>query len=176
MDAYPTLLRPVGQETASFPIWWGRVSRHFSTVPRNVGRQWLWRHWGLSSWYWLPSAGAHFKLVKVDQECVLRLSALNFPPHEMLSHGVDMLRLASRSNKNYYYPLAGFMNRHKCWPCPPIVLSRRYPVPGDTGVNDAPYILVEGHQRVCIAKALASGSELAPTLPVWLLEYGPIDR
>ena len=52
MDDYPEHLSPGIQNNGSkkemFEDWWKRVQSHFSNVPEEAARHWLYEHWGHS--------------------------------------------------------------------------------------------------------------------------------
>jgi hypothetical protein len=174
MDDYPETLGPLVPapfQKEPFPTWWARAQSHFAIVPRNVARQWLWRHWGQSEYGWLPTRGAHFALQVWSPSEVYSLAVHRVESNERWAKwGSDMLKRADLP-KNQRYPLYSIMKRRKRWPTPPIVLDNRIPIESPCSDLPAAFVLVEGHQRTAIAKALAQRGQLARDLPVWVLSY-----
>jgi hypothetical protein len=167
VDNYPTQYRPLNDqsfEKEPFQAWWQRVGHAFPTVPKNVARQWLWRHWDLSRWGWLPSSTATFTIQMLQPSDVKAVVAWRYPEAKMIEMGRHLL--------SQRFSVASIMARRRRWPAPPILLSRTDPVPGEPwpdipiGLN-----LVEGHRRMEMAKALAADDLLEPNLPIWIIRY-----
>jgi hypothetical protein len=168
MDGCPERFAPrnlwINQEP--FPQWWSRIGKTaFPTVPEDVARQFLWEHWGLSEWHKLPSATAKFELRPIHIEDVIRAVGWRYSSAEMLAHGHNLLQRKSQ------VPLAAIMFNQGKWPTPPILIDRTRPVPGEPPDLPTGRILVEGHTRMAIAKALAADGLLKPDLDAWFIQY-----
>jgi hypothetical protein len=173
MDDYPEHLRPIEQrpfDREPFSMWWSRAQPHFSSVPRNVGRQWIYQHWGNSGYGWLPSRGATFALQTWQPTDVYSLAVDQVTSNECWANWGDQL-LANAKEAKEFVPLLSIMKRRMRWPAPPIVLDNRRPNSGRLGDLPKSYVLVEGHRRSAMAKALARRGLLSPDLPVWVLSY-----
>jgi len=174
MDNYPNHLQPHGNDTfgkEGFASWWERARASFATVPRNVARQWLHRHWGRSDFGWLPSAGAQFTLEiwQPADVAALQVWREGHPPYD--EWGKHLLSLAMKP-PGWRYPVASIMNRHLRWPAPPIAWHRGAPIANEPW-DDLPngFILLEGNRRIAMAKALERRGTLGTNLPVWVLRY-----
>src|SRR5262245_37157167 len=168
MDGYPQDLEPRGIGTAAkegFSAWWVRARDSFPTVPRNVARQWLHRHWGQSRFPWLPSHGTQFTLEFWQPAQVAALKSWHEGTPPYVDWGDDLLADAAKP-KLYRTDLASIMNRHHRWPAPPIVWHRAAPLANEP-VSDLPigFVLVEGNRRVAMAKALERRGLLLAQLP-----------
>ncbi len=166
MDGCPERLKPLGVGTINkevFAPWWRRANSSFPTVPHNVARQWLYRHWCTSEYKWLPSAGAHFTL-EVWQPADVALVEIRGED--------DPCQWGEQLIADAHHPVARIMNRRHRWPAPPIVWRRTAPLANE-GRSDLPtgFLLVEGNRRLAIAKALERRGALAADLPVWVLRY-----
>lgn len=174
MDNYPEQLAPIGNDTfrkEPFQVWWTRVSGQFSSVPKNVARQWIWRHWHHSEFCWLPTTGARFDLVFWQPEEINGIKIWREGKNNYADWGDHLLSLATRP-KNLRYDVAEIMWRRRRWPAPPIVLDNREPVKfAPWGDLPSGFVLVEGNRRLAMAKALARKDRLEHDLPVWLLKY-----
>jgi hypothetical protein len=174
MDGYPKHLEPHGHGTIAkegFSAWWERARSSFLTVPRNVARQWLHRHWGQSAFGWLPSQGAQFTLEYWQPSEVVALQIWREGTPGYADWGDQLLANAAQS-KQYRYGVACIMNRRHRWPAPPIVWHRAAPLANEH-YSQLPtgFVLVEGNRRIAMAKALARCGLLLPQLPVWVLRY-----
>jgi hypothetical protein len=174
MDNYPDHLIPERFDTwdkEPFQTWWKRAQAHFPNVPRNVARQWIYRHWSQSRYRWLPTSGAVFTLERWQPQQItdIKIHREGDPPYDQW--GDHLLSLAQRPKGYRYRPSVVMAHRH-CWPAPPIVLDHTAPLPFATD-DDFPggYVLVEGNRRTAMAKALAKRGLLKPDLPVWVLRY-----
>jgi len=172
VDDYPQHLKPRGNDTIAkegFSARWAQAQGSFPTVPRNVARQWLHRHWDRSRFGWLPSHGAQFTLECWQPADVAALQIWR-EGEPYADWGDDLLAMAA---KPPYRPrLASIMNRRCRWPAPPIVWHRAAPIANEP-VSDLPmgFVLVEGNRRIAVAKALERRGLLSAQLPVWVLRY-----
>lgn len=172
MDDYPAELAPYEPapfEKEAFSHWWSRVGNSFPSVPPNVARQWIWRHWGQSTFGWLPSAGAEFSLVSWSPADIAALCVGT--RDDYVAWGEKLLREHASGPLRYW--VAAVMARRRMWPVPPIVLNYNGVMPLG-GMTDCPlstYVLLEGNRRTAIAKALAARGTLHSGLPVWVLTY-----
>ena len=84
MDHYPDQLAPRGNYFTKEPFatWWVRVRQHLPHVPLNVARQWVWRHWGLSEFGWIPSARTRFQLERWGTSAVATIQVDGERPGE----------------------------------------------------------------------------------------------
>jgi hypothetical protein len=174
MDNYPEQLAPIGNGTSGkepFQAWWGRVSEHYPTVPKNVARQWIWRHWQQSDFCWLPTKGSRFELARWQPEEIEVIKIWREGKNKYEDWGDYLLSLATRP-KNLRYAVAEIMFRRRRWPAPPIVLDNRNSI-DFAPWKDLPvgFVLVEGNRRTAMAKALARRNQLARDLLVWVLKY-----
>jgi hypothetical protein len=174
MDNYPEQLAPIGNgtfEKEPFQVWWGRVSEHFPTVPKNVARQWIWRHWHESDFCWLPTMGSRFELARWQPEEIEVVKIWREGSNKYEDWEDHLLSLATQP-RNLRYGVAEIMFRRKRWPAPPIVLDNRNSI-GFAPWKDLSvgFVLVEGNRRMAMAKALARRNQLARDLSVWVLKY-----
>lgn len=168
MDEYPDELSPLGEHPnrEKFAAWWARVGTHFPYVPRNVARQWLYRHWNMGSPFsYIPSAKARFRLEHWGPAEILQV--LNSDPNaEFAPYGHRAFR---REVPALW--ITRVMERRHRWPVPPIVLNnlsgehRRYGTQLPQG-----YVLVEGHHRMELAHALLENGVILPMMPLWILD------
>lgn len=175
MDDYPPHLSPFPNlESANreqFQTWWTRVRSNFPMMPKNVARQWLWRHWKESEFGYLPSADSRFSLQKWTTDDLLSMKIRGAKPGEYVEWGQHLLQ---RRNwpADFRYGLPGIMKRRGVWPCPIIALVHdgRF---SESGIRGLPTgnVLIEGNRRTAIALALAEEGRLAASLPVWVLSY-----
>lgn len=174
MDNYPQHLEPRGNgtfEKEGFASWWLRARDSFPAVPRNVARQWLHRHWGQSEFGWLPSAGAQFTLEMWQPADVttVQIYQEGLPPYDQW--GEFLIGLGMKPT-GWRFRVASIMNRRYRWPAPPIVWHRPAPIANESSEGlPTGVVLVEGHRRTAIAKALARRGTLGANLPVWVLRY-----
>jgi hypothetical protein len=154
MDNYPEDLRPKQSapfQKETFSSWWDRARPRVPAVPRNVARQWIWRHWGESEFYWLPSHGAHFQIEVWEPSAVVAVQVC--ARDDYVEWGNYLMRWETGPDR---YRVASIMARRYRWPAPPIVLDHRngLPFPADFDLPKG-FVLVEGNRRSACAKALA---------------------
>lgn len=175
VDNYPDELAPYsdgGGWPEPFSRWWERVHGHYPSVPKNLARQWLWRHWGNSSWRWLPSEGARFSLVLWGPRDVRAVQMWREPEDQAVSYGRDLLTRTRNLPRGQRYAPTAIMDRTGKWPAPPLVIDHQGTLPCNPW-DDLPrgLVVVEGHRRFEVAKALAKEGRLKDELPVWVLSY-----
>ncbi len=176
MDSYPKRLSPLNQagdleEKEPFVPWWERVNAYLPNVPKNVARQWLWRHWGQSDFGWLPTHNVHFQLLEYSPTQIAEVKFWRRTEDELLGYGRHMLNLANRPGR---FPLSlnRIIARTHRWPAPPIIWDRNKSHPAEPWDDlEEGHNLVEGHKRMEMAKALVDEGLLTDDLPVWLLIY-----
>lgn len=173
MDDYPAELAPhqIGFEREPFSLWWERVRERYPTIPKNVARQWLHRHWQGSRYRFLPSASADFRLEHWTKEQFLQMQSWRMPPAKMLKEGRHMLSLERR--RRTPSPVANIMERRGTWPAP--IIAMEHDGRFLEQMPDLPLgvVLIEGNRRSEMAHALAEDGKLGDRLPVWVLSYGP---
>lgn len=131
MDNYPDHLAPdmdVGGGVATpFEEWWPRVRDSFPTVPEEVAREWLHRHWGQSPYEELVSADYSFERVRWPTDNLLNLR------YRMNKFDIDHTSVLARGDflVNEHRKMCGgtwitnFVLEHGDFPTPPIVLDNR---------------------------------------------------
>jgi hypothetical protein len=172
MHDYPEALAPRGIDSFDkepFSAWWARVRAEFPGVPRNVARQWIWRHWGHSDYAWIPSRRAEFRLEIWPAADIAHIQVPHTRPGEYEDWGAYLVSLYKPKNK-WRYSLAGVMQRRQVWPAPPIVLDNR-PMDDIARTTELPSgpVLVEGNRRLALARYLFREECLMSHLPVWII-------
>lgn len=147
----------------------------FPGVPRNVARQWIWRHWGQSEYAWIPSRRARFQLEIWPASDIPRIQVPHTRPGEYEDWGAHLVSLYKPKYK-WRYSLAGIMQRRGAWPAPPIVLDNR-PIDDFVRTIELPPgpVLVEGNRRLALARHLFRERRLKSQLPVWVIRLDDSD-
>jgi len=177
MDNYPEYLAPdfddYGAVTTPFEEWWPHVQSNFPTVPEEVAKEWLHRHWSHSPYEWIPSKQYEFELVDWPSNKLDRIrSCLATTGHDKsIAHGKFLIE----DHKLSW--LSRYMNEHNDTPTPIIVLDNRdgHLIPGvDTTPSYAhmptAFVLMEGHLRFNSLSYLGSIGRLRETVKVWLMK------
>lgn len=152
--------------------WWRRAGASgYATVPKNVARQWIWQHWGLSPYRELPSVGAQFAL-RTWRQADIESAMSRRDADEYRSWGETLLENYRVCPPEVRPTLPGTMDRRGIWPVPVIVMHNdgRFDFPA---LREAPHgpILIDGNRRFAVALALAAQGRLAAELLVWELHY-----
>lgn len=173
MDEYPEAHAPKVSDLKGkepFSVWWARVGSHYPHLPRNVARQWLYRHWGHSEYRGLPSGRLRFELRHCTSDWVAKVQIPRDEPANVAARGAQLVTNGLGSPNRYR--VASIMVRKGTWPAPPIVLDNRKPITAPH-FNELPqgFVLIEGHRRLAIAHHLHRCEKLAAKLPVWLATY-----
>ncbi|HVI50917.1 MAG TPA: hypothetical protein VM661_06875 [Candidatus Sulfotelmatobacter sp.] len=174
MDNCPEVYAPFNSGNAfrmePFQAWWRRIGREgYPTVPRNVARQWIHRHWsGGSPYRGLSLAGLTWSLEELEANYLLNtVSVVGDTAQSYVEWGEYLL---TEYLHNHWYGVAGAMLRRGVWPAPIIVLDQRSAkLDQNIGLPlDGDMILIEGNRRLAIARALRERGKLQGKLPVWL--------
>ncbi|TRV35839.1 MAG: hypothetical protein EWV70_09525 [Microcystis flos-aquae Mf_QC_C_20070823_S20] len=182
MDNYPDHLAPEFDEgggvSTPFDEWWLRVKESFPTVPEEVAKEWLHRHWHHSPWEWLPSAQYRFDRVLWPAEALLeircRLNNFKADHTQFIAQG-DYLANEHRKKWGGLW-LTEFMLREGVFPSPPILIDNRdghlvdhqY---GDPGYYPHAFLLVEGHKRFELGRYLLTEGRMKPQLEFYLMSH-----
>lgn len=180
MDNYPDHLAPEFDEgggvASPFEEWWPRVKDSFPTVPEEVGREWIHRHWHHSPWEWLASADYSFERVRWPAQTLLelryRLNKFDADHTLILAQG-DYLANEHRATWGGLW-LTNFMLENGEFPSPPIVLDNRDGHLVDHQYEDPDYyaralLVVEGHKRFELGRYLHSLGKMKPDLEFYLM-------
>jgi hypothetical protein len=166
-----------GQVKTPFEEWWVKVQRHFSTVPEEVAREWLHRHWRHSPYCWLPSKDYRFKMLEWTSNLLFEIKyrTCNWDAQRCEEHGKYLVEDNTFQGK---YFLKEFMLTNKDFPTAIIILDNRdgHLEQGKGCVplyEDIPkgYVLIEGHRRFEIALYLSRKNQFSPTFKAWLMEH-----
>lgn len=180
MDNYPDHLAPEFDEgggvATPFEEWWPRVKDSFPTVPEEVAREWLHRHWHHSPWEWLRSKDYSFQRVRwpADSLLTLRYRLNEFSAdHTLVLQQGDYLANEHRRTWGGTW-LTNFMLEHGDFPSPPIVLDNRNEhlvdhVYGDPDYYPQALLVVEGHTRFELGRYLYSLGKMKPDLEFYLM-------
>jgi len=179
MDNYPSQLAPDLDESGAvatpFGDWWARVEQSYPTVPQEVAKEWLHRHWGHSPFRYLKSSFYEFELQTWPSSRLLNVRSVvnNLGDlSERRDHGRYLLE-----EHPYELWLVNFMKQNNTFPTPIICLDNRdgHLVPGEGDVPCYPQVptgifLVEGHERFAIALHLLEMGTLKEVIPVWMMK------
>ncbi|WP_234052599.1 MULTISPECIES: hypothetical protein [unclassified Xanthobacter] len=177
MDDYPDHLAPEFDEgggvVTPFNEWWGRVRYAFPSVPEEVAREWLHRHWRHSPFAFLKSGEHTFALERwsLSEIARIRWNGNNFSPDrsDVIAQG---RYLVEEHHPMWGLWLTEYMLKYKTFPTPPIVVDNfdlhvRDNMPD--GFYPAAFLLVEGHKRFEIASYLAESGRMELILPIWVM-------
>lgn len=138
----------------SFESWHSRVGTHLPNVPNEVAKEWIHRHWGHSSYEWMPLLDLRFSLEQWSLARVLEVAvgARGRPDrHEVRENPGEWLK--------------DYMNRHGTWPTPIIVLEG-----GQTLRDDLHDLqLLEGHRRLGYLRVSAMQNACTSEHAVWVV-------
>lgn len=95
-----------------FDSWYARAGSHLSNVPDEVAREWIHRHWGQSSYEWMPLLGLHFSLEEWPLDRLLRVAV-----------GSRGRQDAYEVRENPGQWVQDYMDKHGTWSTPIIVLE-----------------------------------------------------
>ncbi len=186
MDEYPDGLAPLEDEhrlwKEPFQAWWERVGREgFPSVPRNIARHLVHRHWHHSPWMSIKSRAVAFTLECWGSsellEKVVPASGLNCDVERgewLLEYLLPQKPYTGRYRQNKT-SLAKIMIRRGEWPTPIVIAdqtTKRFLEDGGV-VPDVDFVLVEGHDRFAIAQALKARGSIKPKLSVWVVRPLP---
>lgn len=180
MDNYPEHLAPEFDEGGGvktpFNEWWPRVRDDFPTVPEEVAREWLHRHWGHSPYEWLKSADYRFERVTRPTEWLkdVRYSLNKFS--DDFGAVWERGKFLTGEHLNLWGGtwLTKYMLGNGDFPTPPILLDNRDrhlvdQMYGDPDYFPPRYIIVEGHNRFELGYYLSVLGQMKPQLDFYVM-------
>lgn len=173
MDNYPERLAPKVNRHGhkeSFVGWWGRVHASFQAVPRNVARQWIYRHWRKSEFGWLKASEYQFELKKWTAEQILNIQ-IDGSTHAHYRDDWAAFQVSQAMRLKGRLPaLPNIMFRRDTWPTPPIVLATEGRT-GNRNLDRLPvgYVLVEGNRRLSFALLILEQGRFRGNHPIWVM-------
>lgn len=185
MDNYPEHLAPdfdrYGAVVTPFSDWWPRSREYFPSVPEELAREWIHRHWGQSKFSWLPSSAYDFSLETVRRENLSQIrttwSGFDKDNNKALMQG--MYICGEHPTRPFLAEpiwLVRYMKSKKQFPSPIVILDNTdrhlsisdYTPAIDKNLPQA-MILIEGHTRLNIGLFLASENRLCSELNCFIL-------
>jgi hypothetical protein len=173
MDKYPKDFAPAFDESGGvatpFSAWWERIRCSYPDVPEDVAEQWLHRHWGHSPFGFLTS-----KRYSFSKE---RWPSLHLDDVASGANDWDLAKTLARGKYLCSLDtwLVRFMQTHKSFPVPIIVLDNRAgEIEGDPNFPahrtfPRSHIVVEGHTRFELATWLRRLGQLESEVDVWVM-------
>lgn len=186
MNNFPEHLAPwvAGHDGNKVPFqeWWPIVKDGFPNVPEIVAQELLYRHWGGSGFYWVPSHSYNFSLEKFpsDKLCDVLNRVHDFEPGGALAlkfgeQTCRKLEVDPKSEIDRW--LVNYMQKNHDFPAPIIILDNcdnhllGHPqVPQMVDDHPKGLILVEGHSRHEIGLYLRSINQLKDNVQVCRLK------
>ncbi|MBE7449200.1 MAG: hypothetical protein HS111_09970 [Kofleriaceae bacterium] len=155
---WPALRHLAPRYSESFKPWWERVGSRLANVPPDVAEQWIHRHWGHSSFEWLPIMDMAFTRETWLLARVLDVRAGDRAYPRPDHRGAVPLEL----HDNW---LGRRVRADGTWPTPIIVL--------DNAAEHYPMLhavqLLEGHTRLGYLRTLAAAATAQPHHDVWVV-------
>ncbi|GHA88680.1 hypothetical protein GCM10009069_09600 [Algimonas arctica] len=187
LDNYPEELAPSfdssGAVSTPFRDWWSAKQISFPNVPEEVAREWLHRHWGLSTFHWVPSEKYNFFREKIDSTELRKIRTSWSRFREDNTPALDQGKFICGDHPSRKWPfdkiwLEKFMRAEASFPSPIICLDNRnghlarlQDVPAIDKSLPNEMILVEGHTRLNIGLYLQSIDAMATKVEIFRLEY-----
>lgn len=135
-----------------FDDWHQRIGSHLASVPVEVAREWIHRHWGESSYEWMPLGRMRFAREEWPLTDVLRVGAGPRGVHDAFGE------------RNAVPWVRQYMETNNTWSTPIIVLRN-----GTAFSDDMHELqLLEGHRRLGFLRTLARLKNANPTHAVWV--------
>ena len=175
MNNYPEHLAPELNENSRNPItpfeeWWPRVKHGFPNVPREVAKEWLYRHWGYSPFSWIESKSYNFLLDTIPTSNLKNILNKECNFNENPARAIDYGR--SYCNEPHKKYVVKYMIDNGTFPSPIIVLdNRENHLLNNPDANNIPQalILVEGHSRHEIGLYLNTINKMNNYVDIYLL-------
>ncbi len=133
--------------------------------PEDVLTEWIHRHWGDIEYSWLGFETLSFDLQDWNTDQIPGREAFRDPT--LCDGRSAVIREHKWTNQNW---LANYMNEHKTWPHPIVLLHNADGLVSPSGEElKQPYHLLEGHGRLSYFVALRDLGEAAQQHSVWVV-------
>lgn len=169
---YPAVQKYGDIEMESFEKYYGRWPTELQTIPREVVKDWIYRHWTVFQNHWIglkPHLWS-YRCASFSNEDIVSINHIGTWIPELDAEGVEYVSGAPRSRT----PLAQYMLSRGTFPVPIIVAESAgnvvYPHSGGELMKE-PYQLIEGHNRLACIRGMINSqhSNLASSHSVWVV-------
>jgi hypothetical protein len=155
-------------EKEIFDVWYSRVKYAMPNVPRNVAKQWLWRHWGFSDINHYDVRKLIFRISIISLRDVPKIRQRIRDYSSVLTYGAGQLDESIIHLKEGGWLPRVMLNRCT-WPIPPIVFDNTSGhLCEDVNVDNKSLVVLEGHRRTSILNHLATVNKALPEHRVWI--------
>ena len=169
---YPPVIGYGEEDVETFDDYFARWPANLSSIPKDVIRDWIYRHWGEFNHHWshLHPHTWSYELEQFSNDEILSIDHISNWMANLDAEGIEYVSDTPRSKTD----LAQYMLNNGTFPIPILVAKNAghviYPHGGGEHMKD-PLQLIEGHSRLaCIRGMIHSNhANLKQQHDVWLV-------